>query len=222
MTDILTFYMVRHAEVFNPDRIWYGREIPYDVTSERALQRFNRLAQILPTDPANTIWLSSDYPRAIATAKGILNAVTHDNVPEIILDRRFVEQQYGIMEGMIGSEAIKHPELVPYFEDLWNNAPPGGESMQMFQGRVGRALNEVIDATASHIQNIVINAHGGTNMAAWVHAKGQKMSDVFKARGKDMVPSFSFISSLKLSYDRNAGKWLEAVEYESGLPKLAL
>ena len=222
MTNIITFELIRHTEVSNPNQIWYGREIEFDVTSSEAVQRFNHLAGVLPCDPDSTLWLSSDYPRAVETAKAVLRSIPKEHVPEILLDRNFIEQQYGMMEGMVGRAAKEDPRFAQYFADMWKNAPPDGESMEMVQSRVGARLDHLCETLSPSIHHVVVFAHGGVNMAAFAHATGQRMIDVFQSRKGSVVPSFSYVSRLGISYDRAQKKWLDAVEYETGIPKRQL
>lgn len=219
MSDIVTFHLGRHTEVFNPNQIWYGREIPFDLTSPAVVQRFNHLAGVLPSNPETSLWVSSDYPRAEETAKAVLRAIPREHVPELVIDTNFIEQQYGAMEGMVGRAAKEDPRFAGYFADMWNNAPPDGESMKMLQARVGGRMDEMCESLPPSIHHVVVFAHGGVNMAAFAHATGQKMIDVFQSRKGPVVPSFSYLSRLEISYDRAQKKWLDVFEYETGLPK---
>lgn len=219
MTNILTFHMVRHGPVHNPDKIWYGRDVEFDLKSLAVVRRFNHLAMMLPTDPHSALWYSSDYPRAHEMCKSILKATGKTDLPDIVVNPNFGEQRYGLMEGMRGHDAKDHPELKPYFQDMWTNAPPGGESMQMLQRRVGEELDKVAGQAPAHIQHIVITGHGGENMAAFAHATGQNMIDVFLAKKLDVRPSFSYMSLLVLEYNRDEQKWTGGYEYETGLPR---
>jgi broad specificity phosphatase PhoE len=219
MSRIIEFKFLRHGPVFNPQQLWYGRDVDHDLTSAPVVELFNHLAQTLPSDPDTSRWLTSDYPRAIGLAQKTLDAVSRDVKPQLTIDRHFIEQQYGIMEGMSGLVAKKDPRLSGYFSDMWGKPPPEGESMQMLQARVGGRLDELVKTMPDHVKNIVVFAHGGVNMAAFAHATGQKMIDVFKSRKGSITPSFSYMSNLKLQFDRDQHKWLESFEYETGLPK---
>lgn len=222
MTNILTFHLVRHGPVFNPDQLWYGRDVDFDMTSDKVVAYFNHLAAVLPTDPKDTLILSSDYPRAHEMIRAVLKTVGSDPIPNIIIDPEFGEQKYGIMEGMKGADAKQHPQLVSYFADMWQNPPEGGESMQMLQKRIGARLDTIAETTPHTIKNVIVAGHGGGGMAAFAHATGQRMIDVFRERSGENVPSFSYMSRLELKYDRNDHKWLSAYEYHSGLPKQSL
>lgn len=220
MMDILTINMLRHGPVHNPQKIWYGRDVEFDLTSLHIVDHFNNLAKTLPTDPETTAWLSSDYPRSQTLARFLLKASGVPIPPELVIDLDFREQQYGVMTGMIGDEAKQDPRLTAYFTDMWQSPPQGGESLKMLQDRVGQGLDKLTQNLSPHIKNAVIVAHGGTNMAAFAHVTGQKMIDIFKSKKMAATPSFSYMSRLQLQYDRVNQKWLDAVEYTTGIPKL--
>lgn len=214
--------MVRHGPVFNPDGVWYGRDIEFDLTSPSVVAHFNHLARILPTKPETTIWIASEYPRARCLAEEILNAVPQKPAPQLILDKNFIEQQYGMLEGVRGADAKHDPRFSAYFSDTWNAPPPDGESMSMLQNRVGGRMDNLSVMLPAHITDVVVVAHGGVNIAAFAHATRQRMIDVFKARKGGMMPSFSYASRLELHFDREGGKWADAFEYDTGLPKHGL
>lgn len=222
MSDIIKFHFIRHGPVINPDQIWYGEDVEFDLTSPEIVNHLHRLAAFLPTDPKKAIWVASRYPRSHALAEAILKATGKSDLPRFMINEKFIEQQYGMMEGMRGKEARNHPDLAAYFNDMWNNAPPGGESMSMLQDRVGGEMDYLAEDMSDDIEDIVVVAHGGVNMAAFSHAIKRRMIDVFNERRLKLGPSFSYISRLELHYNRRIKEWVDVFEYETGLPKLAL
>lgn len=219
MTHILTFHLIRHGPVLNPDQIWYGREVEFDLSSPHIVSHFNQLATILPVDRKTSVWRASEYPRSLALAQFLLKASGVENPPDLVVDMGCIEQQYGEMEGTKGQEAKSDPRFAAYFADMWENPPPGGESLRMLQMRAAGTLDRLADELSPDIQDVVIVAHGGFNMAAYVHSQGLRMIDIFKSKGAEAVPSFSFISKLALQYDRDAKKWLPQPDYMKGIPK---
>ena len=219
MSNILKFHMVRHGPVFNPDQIWYGRDVQFDVISPEVIAFFERLAVVLPSDPDKCQWYASDYQRARAMGEAILNATQRSYVPLLTIDKEFGEQKYGMMEGMKGDEAKHHPQLTPYFQDMWNNAPPDGESLSMLQNRVARRIDYIAETAPDYVEDIVVAGHGGETMAACAHAMGRRMIDVFNERRLKIGPSYSYMSRLELQYDRTNKAWMTAFEYDTGIPK---
>ncbi|MEK7800937.1 MAG: hypothetical protein AAB276_00645 [Pseudomonadota bacterium] len=58
-------------------------------------------------------------------------------------------------------------------------------------------------------------------MAAFAHASGQRMIDVFHDKKAEKTPSFSYVSTLELTYDRCQGVWRQGFDYQTGLRKPA-
>lgn len=212
----IQFHLIRHVPVINPKKIWYGRDIEHDATSTNVIRFFEILSQTLPSDPQNTIWMSSPYPRAKATGDGVLNAINTLPKPKIILCDAFIEQQYGIMTGKRHDEIADDPDAAAYLNDMWATAPNGGESLKMLQIRIGNELDSLVKTTPSHITDIVIFSHGGVAMAAFSHATGQRMIDIFKQRETPLTPSFSYQSTLTLPWSN--GQW-QTPRYLSGIRK---
>jgi broad specificity phosphatase PhoE len=216
----LTIYLVRHVPVINPNQIWYGETIEYDDKSPRIKKYFKALAQNLPHNVDTTIWQSSPYPRALATANGVLSELDATQRPILILNDCFVEQQYGIMTGKRHQEIANDPRVMAYMNDMWDTAPEDGESLSMFQQRIGGGLDNLVETTPPHIENVVIFSHGGVAMASFSHVTKQRMIDVFKKRKQrdeiDFIPSFSYQSSLTLLW--SGGVW-HPPSYISGLNK---
>ncbi len=214
-------HLVRHVPVINPRQIWYGKDVEIDTTSDQVRKYFNQLAHALPHDPERSIWRSSPYQRALATAEAVASEIkqqggTH---PEIIQDAGFVEQQYGVMEGMTHDDVKNCADAADYLADMWNNPPLGGESMQMLQARIAKALDNLKDNASKTCTDAVVFAHGGVIMAAYAHARKQRMIDVFKDRKALLTPSFSYVSCLTISHDRQGGEWVWKDMYIKGIGK---
>ena len=216
----IKIHFVRHVPVINPNQIWYGETIDYDDKSPRVKKFLKALAQILPHVVNTTLWLSSTYPRAIATGEGVLNELDTPQKPILILNNNFIEQQYGIMTGRRHEEIANDPRVTAYMNDMWNTAPEGGESLSMLQFRVGNEIDNLVEKTPPYIEDVVVFSHGGVAMAAFSHATRQRMIDVFTKRKNndvvDFTPSFSYQSSLTLSW--LGGTWCPP-SYISGLSK---
>jgi len=216
----IRFHLIRHVPDINPNQVCYGETIENDDKSPRIQEYFRALAQNLPHDADTTIWQSSPYPRALATANGVLRELDTSQKPKLILNDCFVEQQYGIMTGKRHHEIVNDPRVMAYLNDMWDTAPEDGESLSMFQRRIGGGLDYLVETTPPHIKDVVIFSHGGVAMAAFSHATGQRMIDVFKKRKQDnkvdFIPSFSYQSSLILLW--SGGVW-HPPSYISGISK---
>lgn len=154
------FYIFRHGEC------------PFNVTGHIQGQRFN--SSLTPNGRAQAhrvgerlcgknieVIISSPMRRALETAKIVQN---HIGVP-IYVDRRFIEVNMGIVEGMHISLAEKR-----YAETyaMWRNPDyqkknirfTGGESKEDVRRRVFEALNYYTHATS--YQNLAVSGHGIT------------------------------------------------------------
>ncbi|MDD3020832.1 MAG: histidine phosphatase family protein [Alphaproteobacteria bacterium] len=221
MSSIIRVHLVRHVPVINLGQIWYGRDIPFDTTSDRVKSYFNQLAQALPHDPGKSLWLSSPYPRAVATAEGVISAIKHQENCALALhqDEGFIEQQYGVMEDMKHEEVKQCAGAADYLSDMWNKPPQDGESMQMLQNRVADSLDRIRKTAPEGCEDAVVFTHGGVIMAAYAHARGKRMIDVFKDKKSSLTPSFSYISCLTISADRKSGQWTWNDQYLKGIGK---
>lgn len=219
MADQKHVILVRHVPVSNPDRIWYGRDVDLAPTTPELENFFNYLAQTLPHSRAKVIWKSSPYPRALHTGESILQRLLTEEKPEIEIDDGFVEQQYGVMEGLPHQEALRLPSVAAYLQDVWTRSMEGGESMSVFQLRVANALERLKERASIENKDAVVFTHGGVMMAAYAHVTGQRMSDIFKQRKEKLAPSISFVSRLNLAFGEGQRGWKIPPVYETGLPK---
>lgn len=219
MSNILRFHLIRHVPVLNPHGVWYGRDVEFDTTSVYVAAYFNQLAATLPHDLGTSLWVTSPYPRAEQTAQGVMDCLPHQEAPPLHINVDFVEQQYGVMEGRRHKDIKDDPRVVPYLQDMWGTPPEGGESMKMLQSRIGGALNDYAVQLPAQIKDVVIFAHGGVIMAAFAHATGQRMIDVFHDKKAAKTPSFSYVSTLELVYDRSQGTWQHDFDYQTGIRK---
>lgn len=212
-------HFVRHVPVDNPDKIWYGRDVAYDIKSDRVKGQFNHLAGLLPTNPKTTRFLASPYPRAHDTGKMVIEHLSRTDKPTLEIDEEFIEQRYGVMEGLRHEQALQCEGAQAYLADLWNAPPEGGESMAMLQTRVKSRMDVLACGEAT---DYVVFTHGGVMMAAFAVATGQRMIDTFKDRKEALVPSFSYMSYLVVEKEQGQGGWaLSASQpYQRGLSRL--
>lgn len=210
---------MRHVPVIEPRGLWYGRYARLEMDSARVIDRFNQLASQLPCRDDTTLFIASHYERAEMTANGVLSRLGINPNKGILIDAGFAEQNYGDMADKHHHD-IQHESAVrDYMSDMWNNAPPGGESMAMFQARIAGALDIAISRLSEHIDNVVIFCHGGTQIAALAHAKGLTIMDVWERRKQDPGLDFSYMSTLGLAYDRESAKWSKNYTLDPGIGK---
>ncbi|MBR0106883.1 MAG: histidine phosphatase family protein [Lachnospiraceae bacterium] len=81
---------------------------------------------------------SSPLIRAVQTAQ----LATADESPEIVIDDRLIEMDYGPYEGMTLEDPS--PEVLEFFRDFVHNpAPDGMEQLSSVTGRLGEFLEEL-------------------------------------------------------------------------------
>jgi len=95
--------------------------------------------------------------RAQATAQAIAACQTCP----VVIEPRLREIGFGDWEGLTYAEiAICDPSgLAAWEEDILENAPPGGETLNQLAGRVQAALDELL--LAHEGETLLLVAHGG-------------------------------------------------------------
>ncbi len=79
----------------------------------------------------------------------------------VLLDERLIERGMGDIAGMTGSEIeAQFPELTREWQQSTRMiAPPGGESVELFDRRVREVLGEIVERHAG--ESVVVVTHGG-------------------------------------------------------------
>jgi broad specificity phosphatase PhoE len=163
-------FLVRHALVEPSARLtMYGS---MDVAlCELALRHdaaaYRWLSARLPR-PAH--WIATPLARTRATAAAIFAA----GYPEAPLETapELIEQHLGEWQGLPHEafvERLRDPPH-PFWSIAADERPPGGESFSDVIGRVGPAIERLVEAHAGG--DLVVVAHGGSIRAAVAHAMG--------------------------------------------------
>ncbi|MGQ0680724.1 MAG: histidine phosphatase family protein [Actinomycetota bacterium] len=131
-------HLVRHAEVENPDNIWYGRLEGW-VLSERGLRQAEALGKHFADRPISAIY-SSPLIRALQTSEPIakrhgLEVLTDEDVLESIAH----------LQGSHGDRRLfRNPLNARYFLNPYR--PTWGEPYRSIRARMQRAVYRVRDA----------------------------------------------------------------------------
>ena len=165
----MKIHLVRHGETpLNAARVLQHPDTPL---SERGIAQTARVAQRL-ADAGIAAVLTSDYARALATAKAI-HAFTGAPIEVEPLLR---ERNFGIHRGC-AYHALKVDIFAPDY------APPGGESVPQFEARVGDAWAAVRAVAARTRGPVAVVAHGLVcRTLARVHLAAAPGIDVAAAR----------------------------------------
>ena len=131
-------HLVRHAEVENPDNIWYGRLDGW-LLSERGIRQAQALGDYFADRPIQSIY-SSPLTRALQTSAPI--AERHGL--EIIEEPDLLES-VAYLQGRPGDKRLfKNPLNVRYF--LNPLRPSWGEPYASIRARMGRGVANIRDA----------------------------------------------------------------------------
>lgn len=134
MTQTL-IHLVRHAEVENPDNIWYGRLEGF-VLSERGLRQIVALADHFAMKPVAAVY-SSPLTRAVQTAEAI--AASHGLGVQVAED---IIESEAKLQGLPGDRRLFHnPANLRYFVNPLR--PSWGEPYRSIRERMGRAIAEM-------------------------------------------------------------------------------
>jgi alpha-ribazole phosphatase len=165
------WWWVRHAPVINPDGILYGAmDLPCHTD---AADEFTHLADSLPTTPH---WIITPLQRTRQTAAAILASTNGARLgrPDFRVEPDFIEQNYGVSEGMTWDEYYaarpKDKPRHPFWATYADEKLAGGESYADAAARAHAAIDRL---TAEYQgQDIIMVGHGGIIRAAVAHALG--------------------------------------------------
>jgi broad specificity phosphatase PhoE len=130
-------HLVRHAEVENPDNIWYGRLEGWNL-SERGLRQVDALAEHFAPASIEAVY-SSPLTRAIQTAAPI--ASRHGL--EVVADEDLIESE-AKLQGLPGDKRLfGNPLNARYF--LNPLRPSWGEPYTSIRLRLARAIERIRD-----------------------------------------------------------------------------
>jgi alpha-ribazole phosphatase len=148
----MNLLLIRHGQTnWNLEQRFQGQsDIPLNETGRK---QANALAERLAAEQFDAVY-SSDLQRATQTTKIICRSGFQPDI-------RLREVNFGDWEGLTYDEIkAKHPETLAAWEnDIFNNAPSHGETLEGLSVRVQSMLDELC---AKHRdQTVLIVAHGG-------------------------------------------------------------
>ena len=147
-------YLIRHGETeYNVDRRYQGsRDISLSEVGKAKLRK----AEFEP----DTVYVTP-MCRTAQTAEILFPNARQISVFELR------EMNFGVFEGKNHEELQSDPIYRAWVESEWMTLCPQGETRDGFSERTCRALEELIDLGLEQgKQQLVIVAHGGTQMAA--------------------------------------------------------
>lgn len=150
--------MIRHGETaLNAKGCYYGRTDA--VLSEKGISQARYLKEILKEVSFDYI-VASPLVRAYNTAQ----IVMEEREQEIFGDRRLMEQDFGIFEGMTYKEIQSNypKELDAWNEEFSTYRIPKGESFADVRSRTEDFLRDIPSGRESKGEKMLIVAHKGT------------------------------------------------------------
>lgn len=154
----MRLYLIRHGETaLNAKGCYYGRTDA--VLSEKGISQARYLKEILKEVSFDYI-VASPLVRAYNTAQ----IVMEEREQEIFGDRRLMEQDFGIFEGMTYKEIQSNypKELDAWNEEFSTYRIPKGESFADVRSRTEDFLRDIPSGRESKGEKMLIAAHKGT------------------------------------------------------------
>lgn len=138
MTSQTLIHLVRHAEVENPNNIWYGRLEGWHL-SERGLRQAEALGEYFKDRPIRAIY-SSPLTRAIQTSEAIAK---HHGL-DVTVEQDILET-VAHLQGRPGDKRLfKNPLNARYFINPYR--PTWGEPYVSIRARMARGIERIRDA----------------------------------------------------------------------------
>jgi len=149
--------LVRHGQSqANVSGLLVGRiDSPLTELGQRQAVAIGEALAAALTTPCRLV--TSPLRRAVETGEEIAAALTEaiDGRPEVCVDDRFVELDYGELDGMAPGD------LAPGLWDRWRSEPgwrpPGGETLEEVGSRVAAACDELAGESAQG--NVIVVSH---------------------------------------------------------------
>ncbi len=160
-----TAYLLRHTEVDTPKGTIYGH---LDVPLLEEAYRLS-LFRLLPEMPRGVSFFSSPLSRCARLA----NDLAKGAASVVVVEPRLRELSFGAWEGRTWG-AIDRAESEHWSANVYDRAPPEGESLRTVEQRVLAAWGEMVAATES---DFVLVAHAGPLRILQLHLEARPLTD---------------------------------------------
>lgn len=163
-------YLVRHGEVKNPKKLFYGR-LPYFGLNKRGRLQVEKLAEFFKNTKVGAIY-ASPLLRSRQTAQALHRY--HPKV-KIHFSKLLLEWRNPLWEG--NNYYNRNSKLV----DIYRETPtklhiPGAEKMYDIEKRMVRKISNIMKS--HHGENVVIVSHGDPIRIAGLHYKNESLDDL--------------------------------------------
>lgn len=157
MANETVVHLLRHGEVYNPEKVLYGR-LPGFRLSELGEEMAQRVGEALKDRDIIEVW-SSPLERAQQTATPLAQFKNLD----IVTDDRIIEAD-NVFEGervSVGDGVLKQPKAWRHLYDPFT--PSWGEPYKQVAARMRAAVNDARDAARGH--EILLVSH---QLPVWI------------------------------------------------------
>ncbi|QPC84904.1 histidine phosphatase family protein [Phototrophicus methaneseepsis] len=174
MSAPLTLYMLRHGEVFNPQRILYGR-MPGFYLSDVGRHQAIMAGRALKDKPISAMY-SSPMERAQETATLVLGQ-RPGNQLAVQVDPRLNECHTPF-------DGTPHEKLEKVMFDIYTGNEPPHECPADLRVR---ALEFIAEMRTKHAhEQIAFVTHGDIVVTLFLHAMGQELNDIGRGKLEDL------------------------------------
>lgn len=171
----MRLYLVRHGETdSNKKRLLQGR-------SDCELNEYGRELARKTQQGLKDVPFDAAYTSPLKRAKETAQILIGDRDIPLYEDERICEIGFGEYEGLCADRAhysIPDPKFLSFFFDPPSYvAPPGGETLEQVQHRVGEFLKELYGRKECREQTILISTHGCALRAMLSVIKGLPLAE---------------------------------------------
>ncbi|MFK7995454.1 MAG: histidine phosphatase family protein [Granulosicoccus sp.] len=178
---MLRLYLVRHGHTIWNDTGGVAGRTDIDL-SKYGQEAVGALAQTLTAQVLLDSWYCSPLLRARHTSQLLstgarIPAQRVTQLPDVVIDDRLVELDFGDWEGMTWQDVHRHyqQEMDLWGKDWVNRSPPGGESFAQQAVRCGDFLRELL-STSKKDRATMLVLHGGSIRALVCQCLGWSLS----------------------------------------------
>ena len=201
---MLDLILIRHGHTVWHDTGHVAGRTDVDL-SDVGITAVNDLAKSWPVSQQPDSWHCSPLLRTRHTARLLRQGHTSScTMPEVELDKRLVELDFGRWEGMTWQSVHENytDEMAQWGEDWINHAPPDGEKFKQQLARCEQWLGDLLASDHLELRNhkALVVTHGGSIRALVCHCLGWPLT-----RAMDFRVDPASVNHLEL--DSTSGQW---------------
>lgn len=179
---MINLCLVRHGHTIWSDTGGVAGRTDIDL-SDQGRAAVSAFARTVQPDREFTHWFCSPLKRTQETSEILRSIIATPNLsalPEVQLDERLVELDFGEWEGLTWNEVHENmPDLLSNWGEDWvNRSPPNGETFNEQNARCQSWLNDWLEnVNDTSGASAMVVAHGGTIRALVCQCLGWDLRD---------------------------------------------